>query len=49
MAKKVGDLIKEARTAGKLTQAQLAEQVTGLTAADISKAERERRNSHRRS
>ena len=40
MAKKVGELIKEARTAAKLTQAQLAEQVTGLTAADISKAER---------
>ena len=40
MAKKVGELIKEARTAAKLTQAQLAEQVTGLVAADISKAER---------
>ena len=40
MAKKVGELIKEARTAAKLTQAQLAEQVTGLAAADISKAER---------
>lgn len=40
MAKKVGDLIKEARTAAKLTQAQLAEQVTGVTAADIGKAER---------
>ncbi|MBR3008925.1 MAG: helix-turn-helix transcriptional regulator [Stomatobaculum sp.] len=40
MAKKVGELIKEARTAAKLTQAQLAEQVTGVTAADIGKAER---------
>ena len=40
MAKKVGELIKEARTAAKLTQTQLAEQVTGLAAADISKAER---------
>ena len=40
MAKKVGELIKEARTAAKLTQAQLAEKVTGLAAADISKAER---------
>ena len=40
MAKKVGELIKEARTGAKLTQAQLAEQVTGVTAADIGKAER---------
>ena len=40
MAKKVGELIKEARTAAKLTQARLAEQVTGVTAADIGKAER---------
>ena len=40
MAKKVGELIKEARTAAKLTQAQLAEQVTGVTAADIGKTER---------
>ena len=40
MAKKVGELIKEARTAAKLTQVQLAEKVTGLAAADISKAER---------
>ena len=40
MAKKIGELIKEARTAAKLTQAQLAEQVTGVTAADIGKAER---------
>ncbi len=40
MAKKVGTLIKEARTAAKLTQAKLAEKVTGVTAADISRAER---------
>ena len=40
MAKKIGELIKEARTAAKLTQTQLAEQVTGVTAADIGKAER---------
>ena len=38
--KKVGELIKEARTAAKLTQAQLAAEVTGLEAADIGKAER---------
>ena len=39
-AKKVGDLIKEARTAAGLTQAQLAKKVDGVTASDISKAER---------
>lgn len=38
-AKKVGTLIKEARTAAGLTQDQLAKKA-GLTAADISKAER---------
>ena len=38
-AKKVGELIKEARTNAKLSQAALAEQV-GLSAADIGKAER---------
>ena len=38
-AKKVGDLIKEARTGAGLTQAQLAEKA-GVTASDISKAER---------
>ena len=38
--KKVGDLIKEARTGAGLTQEQLAGHVKGLTAADISKAER---------
>ena len=40
MANKVGPLIKEARTGAKLTQEQLAKKVSGLTAADISKAER---------
>ena len=38
--KKVGDLIKEARTGAGLTQAALAKQVDGVTASDISKAER---------
>ena len=38
-AKKVGDLIKEARTAAGLTQAGLAK-AAGVTASDISKAER---------
>jgi len=38
--KKVGDLIKEARTAAGLTQAALAEKVDGASASDISKAER---------
>ncbi len=40
MAKKVGVLIKEARTGAGLTQEQLAKKVKGLTASDISKAER---------
>ena len=40
MAKKVGDMIKEARTGAGMTQAQLADKVKGLTASDISKAER---------
>lgn len=38
-AKKVGDLIREARTAAGLTQASLAK-AAGVTASDISKAER---------
>jgi len=38
--KKVGDLIKEARTAAGLTQTALASKIKGLTASDISKAER---------
>ena len=40
MANKVGPLIKEARTKAGLTQEQLAKQIDGLAAADISKAER---------
>ncbi|MBO4847676.1 MAG: helix-turn-helix transcriptional regulator [Clostridia bacterium] len=39
-SKKVGTLIKEARTKAGFTQEQLAKKVTGCTAADISKAER---------
>ena len=38
--KKVGDLIKEARTGAGLTQEQLAKQVENVSASDISKAER---------
>ena len=38
--KKVGELIKDARTAAGLSQARLAEEVEGLSAADIGKAER---------
>ena len=40
MAKKVGTLIKEARTEAGLTQEQLARKFKGVSAADISKAER---------
>lgn len=39
-SKTVGETIREARTKAGLTQAALAEQVDGVTAADISKAER---------
>ena len=39
-AKKVGTLIKEARTNADLTQEQLARKISGLSAADISMAER---------
>lgn len=39
-AKKVGNLIKKARTEAEMTQEQLAKMVSGLSAADISKAER---------
>ena len=39
MAKKVGDLIKEARSNAGLTQAELGRKV-GLSASDIGKAER---------
>ena len=38
--KKVGDLIKEARTNADLTQEQLARRISGLSASDISQAER---------
>lgn len=37
---KVGDLIKEARTEKGYTQQQLADKIDGLSASDISKAER---------
>ena len=39
-ARKVGTLIKEARTAAGMTQEQLARKVTGASASDIGKAER---------
>ena len=38
--KKLGDLIKEARTEAGLSQAALAEKVDGVSASDIGKAER---------
>ena len=38
--KKVGELVKEARTNAKLTQEQLAQKVDGVSASDISKCER---------
>ena len=38
--KSVGTLIKEARAAAGLTQAQLAEKAGNVTAAEISRAER---------
>ena len=40
MSKKLGTLVKEARTEKGLTQAALAKKVKGLTASDISKIER---------
>lgn len=40
MGQTVGALIKEARTGAKLTQTQLAEMLDGVSANDISKAER---------
>ena len=40
MAKKVGTLIKEARTAAGFTQEELARKLAGVSASDISKAER---------
>lgn len=39
-AKKVGELIKEARTDAGLTQEALAKKIPGLSAQEISKAER---------
>ena len=38
--KKLGNLIKKARTDAGLTQEELAKKVRGLTAADIGKAEK---------
>ena len=43
-SKKVGTLIKEARTEAGLTQEQLARRITGLSANDISLAERHQKN-----
>ena len=40
MANKVGKLIKKARTEAGLTQEQLAKKLKGVSASDISKAER---------
>lgn len=40
MSKKLGNLIKEARTAKGLSQAALAEKVDGITASDVGKIER---------
>lgn len=40
MGKKTGALIREARTNAGLTQEKLAQKLTGVTASDISKAER---------
>lgn len=40
MSKKLGNLIKEARTSKGITQAALAEKVSGITSSDVSKIER---------
>ena len=40
MSRKLGDLVKKARTEKGLTQAGFAEKVDGLTASDVSKIER---------
>lgn len=40
MTKKLGSMIKEARTNAGYTQQELANQIPGLSASDISKAER---------
>ena len=42
--KKVGTLIKEARTKAGMTQEQLARKISGLTASDISLAERDKKD-----
>ena len=42
--KKVGTLIKEARTEAGLTQEQLARRIAGLSASDISLAERHQKD-----
>ncbi|MBP3701466.1 MAG: helix-turn-helix transcriptional regulator [Lachnospiraceae bacterium] len=42
--KKVGTLIKEARTNAGMTQEQLARKVSGLSASDISLAERDKKD-----
>ena len=39
-SKKLGNLIKEARTEAGLTQEQLARRIAGVSASDISQAER---------
>ena len=43
-SKKLGNLIKEARTAAGLTQEQLARKISGLSASDISAAERHQKD-----
>lgn len=43
-SKKVGTLIKEARTGAGLTQEQLARKISGLSASDISLAERHQKD-----
>ena len=43
-SKKVGTLIKEARTNAGMTQEQLARKVSGLSATDISLAERDKKD-----
>ena len=43
-SKKLGNLIKEARTEAGLTQEQLARRIAGLSANDISLAERHQKN-----
>ena len=43
-SKKVGTLIKEARTGAGLTQEQLARRISGLSANDISLAERHQKD-----